>query len=139
MLNVFLTVDTEIWPFSRVWPEVPLASTRSSLTPEIGFYIYGETDSGSFGVPFQLDCLKEHGLRATYFVESLFASVAGLNPLEEIVSLIQNEGQDVQLHAERGVEGVWCLQVEEDLLVVVRVAVCDGDREERNHGKAAAV
>ena len=99
MLNVFLTVDTEIWPFSRVWPEVPLASTRSSLTPEIGFYIYGETDTGSFGVPFQLDCLKEHGLKATYFVESLFADVAGPKPLQEIVSLVQSKGQEVQLHA----------------------------------------
>lgn len=99
MLNVFLTVDTEIWPFSTGWPTVPLASTHSDFTAEVGFYIHGNTGRGSFGVPFQLACLKEHGLHATYFVESLFAGVAGLKPLKEIVSLIQDQGQEVQLHA----------------------------------------
>jgi len=62
MLNIFLTVDTEIWPFSNGWPTVPLAATHTDFTPEIGFYIHGSTDNGSFGVPFQLACLKEHGL-----------------------------------------------------------------------------
>jgi hypothetical protein len=65
----------------------------------MSFYIYGETRKGSFGVPFQLECLAEHGLKATYFVESLFASVAGLDRLKEIVSLIEGQGQEVQLHA----------------------------------------
>lgn len=99
MLNVLLTVDTEIWPFSRTWPIAPLASMHFDLTEAMGFYIYGDTGTGSFGVPFQLACLKEHGLRATYFVESLFANVTGLKPLKEIVSLIQSQGQEVQLHA----------------------------------------
>jgi len=98
MLNVFLTVDTEVWPFSTGWPRVPLASTHSDFTAEMEFYIRGNTDKGSFGVPFQLACLNEHGLKATYFVESLFAGVAGLKPLKEIVSLIQDQGQEVQLH-----------------------------------------
>lgn len=99
MLNVFVTVDTEIWPFSPGWPTTPLPSTHTDFTAEQSFYHLGKTGKGSFGVPFQLACLKEHGLKATYFVESLFACVAGLNPLKEIVFLIQDQGQEVQLHA----------------------------------------
>jgi hypothetical protein len=99
MLNVFLTVDTEIWPFSPGWPNVPLPPSHSDFSSEMSFYIYGETRKGSFGVPFQLECLAEHGLKATYFVESLFASVAGLERLKDIISLIEGHGQEVQLHA----------------------------------------
>lgn len=99
MLNVFLTVDTEIWPFSAGWPTVPLSATKSDFADEMDFYIYGHTGVGSFGVPFQLTCLADHGLKATYFVESLFAGAAGLKPLKEIVSLVQDHGQEVQLHA----------------------------------------
>jgi hypothetical protein len=77
---------------------VPLAPAHSDFSSEIGFYIEGSTGKGSFGLPFQLDCLEEHGLRATYFVESLFAGVAGPQPLKEIVALIQARGQEVQLH-----------------------------------------
>ena len=99
MLKVFLTVDTEIWPFWDGWPKTPLPSSHNDFTREMAFYIYGDTKSGSFGVPFQLQYLKEHDLKATYFVETLFGSVAGLPALKEIIGLIQNEGQEVQLHA----------------------------------------
>src|SRR5262245_45849922 len=99
MLDVFLTVDTELWPFSRGWPTVPLAPEHRDFTREIDFYFHGNTRKGEFGVPYQLECLKQHGLRATYFVESLFASAVGMQPLREIVSVIHQAGQEVQLHA----------------------------------------
>ncbi len=99
MLNVFITVDTEIWPFSVRCPTVPLAAHHTDFNAEIGFYIRGDTDQGAFGLPYQLACLHEHGLKATYFVESLSAGVIGLHTLREIVSMIQSAGQEVQLHA----------------------------------------
>lgn len=42
--------------------------------------------------------MNQYHLRATFFVESLFASAVGMTLLRRIVDLIQGEGQDVQLH-----------------------------------------
>ena len=97
-MKVFLSVDTEIWPFSDGWPTVPLAAAHTDFSAEIGFYIEGNTGKGSFGLPFQLDCLKQHGLKATFFVESLSAGVTGSKVLKDIVALIGSYGQEVQLH-----------------------------------------
>jgi hypothetical protein len=49
-------------------------------------------------VPFQLQLLNDHGLRGTFFVETLFATRFGLDPLSEIVGLIKDSGQEIQLH-----------------------------------------
>jgi len=42
--------------------------------------------------------LDSHGLKGVFFVEPLFATHFGLEPLAEIVSLIQDAGQEIQLH-----------------------------------------
>lgn len=98
MLNVFLTIDTEIWPYSQDWPVKALPTNKSSFTKEIDTYIYGITTQGDFGLPFQTNLFKEHGLRANYFVEPLFSDRVGASTLTDIVSLIQNHGHEVQLH-----------------------------------------
>ncbi len=98
MLNVFLTIDTEIWPHSQGWPVKELPSDKSDFTEEIATYIYGTTPKGDFGLPYQVQKFKEHGLKANYFVETLFSSRVGSTTLTDIVSLIQNYGHDVQLH-----------------------------------------
>ena len=98
MVQVFLTVDTEIWPASSAIFTAPENSVVPSLEGAISTYLDGKTPSGSYGVPFQLDVLQRYGLRATYFVEPLFSRVAGRQHLVRLVKLIQDAGQEVQLH-----------------------------------------
>jgi hypothetical protein len=89
VLDVFLTADVEVWcdgwtDLDRTFPD---AFQR---------YIYGP--QGKFGLPHQLAILAEHGLVGVFFVEPLFATRFGLGPLAEIVGLLQDQGQEVQLH-----------------------------------------
>jgi hypothetical protein len=92
MLNVFITVDTELWPES--WSHLSSRDLRIMLDR----YIYGKTPKGEYGLPFQLRLLQEHGLSASFFVESLFAEGFGPAPLAEITDILGAAGQDVQLH-----------------------------------------
>src|SRR6266542_1373328 len=91
MLDVFLTVDTEISSYGSRW--------RGSVTTEdIERDIYGVTTGGQFGLPYQIERLNAHGLKAVFFVEALFAEVSGREPLRDIVQMVQDGGQEVQLH-----------------------------------------
>lgn len=99
VLHVFLTVDTEIWPFVTGWPVTALPPAKADFSAEIAGYIRGETASGDYGVPFQIEMLNRNGLKATYFVEALFAGKAGAGHLRDIVRLVQDGGHEVQLHA----------------------------------------
>lgn len=92
VLNVFLTVDVELWPES--WNDLSANELRRALSR----YIYGHTPQGNYGLPFQLKLLRECDIKATFFVESLFAEGFGLSALTEIVDLIGFWGQDVQVH-----------------------------------------
>jgi len=38
---------------------------------------YGETAEGDFGLPYQIEQLNRYGLKATYFLEPLFADRVG--------------------------------------------------------------
>src|SRR6516164_9015756 len=91
MMKVFLTVDTEVWPLLHDWRE-------AGLSRDINRDIYGATAWGARGISYQMDVLNEYGLKAVFFVEPLFAEVAGLEPLRAIVSEIQDKGHEVQLH-----------------------------------------
>ena len=91
MLNVLITVDTEVWPYTPYWRETQLGE-------EMDCYIWGSTSKGSFGLPYQTALLREHGLRAVFFVESLFACVVGMERLQQIVEILRGSGQEVQLH-----------------------------------------
>lgn len=98
MVQVFLTVDSEVWPATPAVFATP--SAPLDLAPAVSAYFDGHTRSGDFGVPFQLDLLREHGLRATFFVEPLFSLLAGgRDALTRMVTLIESAGQDVQVHA----------------------------------------
>ena len=90
-LNVFLTVDTEVWPRTPDW-------RSSGLEEELGYFIYGRTRDGDYGLSFQIDMLNAYGLKGVFLVETLFACIVGLEPLRRIVSLIQTGGHEVQLH-----------------------------------------
>lgn len=91
MLDVFFTVDVEVWcdGWNDLDAKFPDAFRR---------YVYGPTARGHFGLPYTLDVLAAHGLHGVFFVEPLFALRFGDAPLQEIVALLRERGQEVQLH-----------------------------------------
>jgi hypothetical protein len=91
MLNVFFTVDVEVWcqEWNRLDVEFPDAFRR---------YIYGPTRRGHFGLQFQARVLGDHGLPGVFFVEPLFSLRFGEGPLSEIVGLIGSGLHEIQLH-----------------------------------------
>jgi peptidoglycan/xylan/chitin deacetylase (PgdA/CDA1 family) len=90
-LPVFLTFDVEIWcdGWRDLDTQFPAAFQR---------YVYGRSGRGDYALPKTLELLTEHRLKATFFVEVLFALRFGVAPLSELVGLIQSAGQEVQLH-----------------------------------------
>lgn len=98
MLNVYLTVDTELWPYSDGWPVRALSPYKIAFDEEIAACFYGKTSEGEFGLPYQIERFNQYGLKATYFLEPLFADRIGSNHLADIVDLIQRNDQEVQLH-----------------------------------------
>jgi hypothetical protein len=92
-LKVLITVDTEVWPHTTGWRE-------ESLEGDVQRDIYGITEDGEFGLAFQCGMLSDHHLKAIFFVEGLFASVVGMNPLREIVKTVsKHDGLAMELHA----------------------------------------
>jgi len=91
MLDVFFTVDVEVWcnGWNNIDEKFPDAFRR---------YIYGPTARGDFGLPYQLKVLKEHGLTGVFFIEPLFSTRFGAQPLAEVVGLVRESDQEVQLH-----------------------------------------
>ena len=88
-MKVHLSFDTEVWcdGWEQLDEKFPSAFQQ---------YIYGPGGTGA--LPLTLAILKEHGLRGVFFVEPLFSLRFGLAPLQEIVGLIRDAGQDIQLH-----------------------------------------
>jgi hypothetical protein len=91
MLNVFLSVDVEIW--CEDWRHIDAQFARA-----FEHYIYGPTARGRYGLPYQVAVLNAHGLRGVFFVEPLFSARFGAAPLAEIVGLLAEARQEVQLH-----------------------------------------
>lgn len=91
MLDVFFTVDVEIWcdGWLGIDQKFPSAFRK---------YVYGSTPEGDFGLPFQLDVMRQHGIHGVFFVEPLFSTHFGAQPLADMVGLIQDSSQEVQLH-----------------------------------------
>ena len=91
MMDVFLTVDVEVWcdGWDNIDTKFPDAFQR---------YIYGATSRGDYGLPYQLNQLGEHGLIGVFFVEPLFSTRFGSAPLAEIVGLVREAGHEIQLH-----------------------------------------
>ena len=79
MLNVMITIDTELWPDSPDWPHTPLAAgTRCER--ELEAYFFGGGAAG-FGLPYQLRVFHDAGLKAIFFVEPLFSFTLGAEPI----------------------------------------------------------
>lgn len=91
VLDVYFTVDVEVW--CDGWVEMdrrfPEAYRR---------YVHGPTARGDFGLPFKAKVLQDHGLTGTFFVEPLFSTRFGAQPLNDIVGILSESRQDIQLH-----------------------------------------
>ena len=91
MLNVFITIDVEIW--CDGWDAID-----ENFPSAFRHYVYGPTNRGDCALPLTLSILRDHDLQASFFVEPLFSLRFGAEPLREIVELIQDAGQEIQLH-----------------------------------------
>ena len=93
MLSVLITIDTETHPINPRWKD-------DHLVADMKRDVYGQIDGHEVGLEYQLKTLSDHGLRANFMVESLFAAVPeiGDQPLREIVRAIVSGGHDVQIH-----------------------------------------
>ena len=95
MLNVMITIDTELWPDSPGWPHTPLAAgTRCER--ELEAYFFG--GAAGLGLPYQLRVFQDAGLKAIFFVEPLFSFALGAEPLHRVLDLITAHHQEVGLH-----------------------------------------
>ncbi len=93
VMNVYLTIDTEVYPITPGWREAGLQS-------DIQRDIFGRSGDTEVGLRYQLGELRKYSLKAVFMVEALFASCpyVGLDPLREIVDLILRDGHEVGLH-----------------------------------------
>jgi hypothetical protein len=84
--QVLLTIDTEL-----LWRH-----HAAGLSWEENFA--RSYEAAGVGVPFQLETLARHELKACFFVDPMPALVHGLEPVRRMVSPILDAGQEVQLH-----------------------------------------
>lgn len=91
MLEVFFTVDVEVW--CDGWQDIDAKFPRCFERD-----VYGPTAKGRYGLPYTLQVLADHGLPGVFFVEALFSRRFGQSPLTEILGLIRDAGQEIQLH-----------------------------------------
>ena len=108
MLDVFFTVDVEVW--CDGWTDID-----KKFPGAFRQYIYGTTPRGDFGLPYQLKVLNQHGLTGVFFIEPLFSTRFGAQALAEIVGLVQESDQEVQLH----MHTEWVDEAREPLLEAV--------------------
>ncbi len=90
-MKVHLSFDVEIW--CDGWDDLD-----RKFPAQFERYVYGRSAAGDFALPHALKVLRQYDLPAVFFVEPLFAGRFGVEPLREIVGLIQDAGQEVQLH-----------------------------------------
>lgn len=83
---VFLTIDTE------------LAWRHHAAGLDLADIFERSIEPAGVGVGHQLARLREHGLKAVFFVDPMPALIFGLDVIKRIVAPILAAGQDVQLH-----------------------------------------
>lgn len=84
--RVLITIDTEL-----TWRHYLAGGDwRENLAKSF--------DPAGVGVPYQLERLKEHKLKACFFVDPMPAAIYGIEPIRQMVEPILAAGQEVQLH-----------------------------------------
>ena len=85
-LRVLLTVDTEL-----TWRHYAAgAGWRENFARSY--------EAAGIGIPWQLDLLRRHGLKACFMIDPMPALVYGLEPVVRMVGPIAAAGQEIQLH-----------------------------------------
>ncbi|WP_298090700.1 polysaccharide deacetylase family protein [uncultured Sphingomonas sp.] len=83
---VFLTVDTEFaWRHHRAGLGMAAIYERS-------------IEPMGVGLSYQLEVLRRHALKATFFIDPMPAEIFGIDPVRRMVDLVLAAGQEVQLH-----------------------------------------
>jgi hypothetical protein len=85
-LNVFITVDTEVWEF------------YNDIEKNVSSSLWGITEQGEYGLNFQLEKLEQYNLQATFFLEPFFSYHSGTKPLETAINQISAFNQEIGLH-----------------------------------------
>ena len=88
-MKVFITVDVE--------PSVAGYFSNPLYKPLIEEPVWGEYNGYGHALPFIVDTLSHSGLKGTFFVETISATVFG-DKMAEYARYIHESGQDVQLH-----------------------------------------
>jgi hypothetical protein len=90
-MRVTLSFDVEVWcgSWEQLDERFPSAFDR---------YVYGRSARGQYALPRTLEILNENRLQGVFFIEPLFSARFGRRYLKTIVDLIQDAGQEVQLH-----------------------------------------
>lgn len=104
-MQVMYTVDVEAWPRLADW-------RSTGMSGDLARDIYGATPEGEFGIRYQAERLRDHGLKGVFFIEALMACELGNECLARIVDVIQEAGSEVQLH----VHTEWFEKMSEPLL-----------------------
>ncbi len=90
MTKVLITVDTEL--------SALLHQQSVDLKSNLASSVYGDCAEGSFGIRWQMDLMRHHGLRGVFFVDPMPALVYGDSWLRDVVGTIIERGHEVQLH-----------------------------------------
>lgn len=85
-LKVFITIDTEVWEFYE------------NINDNINSGLWGITNTGEYGLKFQLEKFREYNLKATFFLEPFFSYHSGTEPLLEAITQIRSFNQELGLH-----------------------------------------
>jgi peptidoglycan/xylan/chitin deacetylase (PgdA/CDA1 family) len=88
--KVVLTVDIE--------PSVAGAFVDRRHTPLIHEPVGGDVDGKSEALGFVIETLRQYGLTATFFVETVHTRYFGSGAMGDYVETLVRAGQDVQLH-----------------------------------------
>ncbi len=84
--RVLITIDTEL-----SWGHyVPGGGWREHLAKSF--------DPAGVGISYQLERLREHKLKACFFIDPMPAAIYGIEPIRHMVAPILAAGQEVQLH-----------------------------------------
>lgn len=90
-LRIIFSIDVEIWCCG--WNNLDQVFPKWYQR-----YVFGQTARGDFGLPYQLRVFRDYGLKCVFFVEPLFATRFGIGPLADIVGMLNEAGQEVQIH-----------------------------------------
>ena len=88
--QVCITVDTEF--------SIAGAFRERAAFPVAGQRVWCVKDDQSHGLGFMLNCFRQYGITATFFVEVLNKQYFKHDPMREIAEQLHTAGHDVQLH-----------------------------------------